>query len=96
MRDHDGELSFMPRLPARIERLAFRLLFRGSLLKVTVAKTEATYTIVEGQPLGLSHHGETITVMPGQHVSRAIPPVPAREAPRQPPGRAPDQRAPNQ
>ncbi len=96
LRDHDGELTFRPRLPARIERLAFRLIFRGSRLKVTVAKTEATYTILEGQPLELSHHGETITVMPGQHVSRAIPPAPARAAPRQPPGRAPDQRAPNQ
>jgi alpha,alpha-trehalose phosphorylase len=96
LRDHDGELSFRPRLPARIERLAFRLIFRGSLLKVTVTKTEATYTILEGQPLELRHHGETITVMPGQHVSRVIPPAPVRTAPRQPPGRAPDQRAPNQ
>src|SRR6266536_1443014 len=29
MRDHDGKLTFAPRLPARLEHLAFRLLFRG-------------------------------------------------------------------
>ena len=36
MRDHDGKLTFAPRLPPRLERLAFRLSFRGSLLKVEV------------------------------------------------------------
>src|SRR5205814_708930 len=34
MRDHDGFLSFAPRLPPRLERLAFGLRFRGRVLKV--------------------------------------------------------------
>ena len=38
MRDHDGELTFAPRLPARLERLAFRLRFRGRRLKVEVTR----------------------------------------------------------
>ncbi len=48
MRDHDGALSFAPRLPARLERLAFRLVFRGRRLKVDVTKHEATYTAARG------------------------------------------------
>src|SRR5205823_14347990 len=39
MRDHDGFLSFAPKLPARLERLAFGLRFRGRLLKVEATKT---------------------------------------------------------
>src|SRR5204862_6028219 len=50
MRDHEGVLSFSPRLPARLQRLAFRLLFRGRRVKVEVTKNEATYR-VEGEPL---------------------------------------------
>src|SRR5262249_3304838 len=45
MRDHDGSLSFVPRLPPRLERLTFRLLFRGRRLKVEVTKGEAIYML---------------------------------------------------
>src|SRR5205814_6976018 len=51
MRDHDGVLAFAPRLPARLQRLAFRLLFRGRRLRVEVTRKQATYTLVEGGPL---------------------------------------------
>ena len=49
MRDHGGKLTFAPRLPARLERLAFRLLFRGRRLKVEATKTHATYTLLDGR-----------------------------------------------
>src|SRR5207237_2549741 len=51
MRDHDGFLSFAPRLPSRLERLAFGIRFRGRLLQVEATKTEATYTLLEGKTL---------------------------------------------
>src|SRR5215475_13394678 len=60
MRDHDGKLSFVPRLPPRLERLTFRLLFRGRRLKVEVTKGEAIYTLVEGPPLEVTHHGDLV------------------------------------
>src|SRR6185312_3159895 len=47
MRDHDGSLTFAPRLPERLERLAFRLLFRGRRLMVEARKTDATYTLLD-------------------------------------------------
>jgi alpha,alpha-trehalose phosphorylase len=92
MRDYDGALTFAPRLPARLQRLAFRLLFRGRCLKVEATPAEATYTLMGGEPLEIGHHGETLTVAKGGPVKRPIPPAPARPTPLQPPGRAPTRR----
>jgi alpha,alpha-trehalose phosphorylase len=89
MRDHDGALTFAPRLPARLERLAFRLLYRGRCLKVEATKAEATYALLAGEPLEIGHHGETITVSSSGPVTRPIPRLHVRDAPLQPPGRAP-------
>jgi alpha,alpha-trehalose phosphorylase len=92
MRDHNGSLTFAPRLPARLVRLAFRLLFRGRRLKVEVTKDATTYTLFEGEPLEIAHHGEPITVAEGEPVTRANPPAPPRPTPSQPPGREPRRR----
>jgi alpha,alpha-trehalose phosphorylase len=90
LRDHDGFLSFAPRLPTRLERLAFGLRFRDRLLKVEATKTEATYTLEGGEPLELSHHGNRVTVSTERSVTRKIPPAtPGRPAPSPPPGREP-------
>ena len=92
MRDHDGRLTFAPRLPARLGRLVFRLLFRGRCLKVEATKTHATYSLSGGPPLELDHHGTTITVSVDEPVTREIPPAPDLPQPAQPPGRAPARR----
>ena len=89
MRDHDGELTFTPRLPARLERLAFRLLFRGRRLKVDLTKTNASYELLDGPPLEVRHHGKPLVLAAGEPVLEAIPPPPSRPAPTQPYGRAP-------
>jgi alpha,alpha-trehalose phosphorylase len=93
MRDHDGDLTFAPRLPARLERLAFRLHFRGRRLKVEVRKPHATYTLLDGDPLEIGHHGKTITISTKEPVVEPIPPAVTRPTPNQPPGRAPRRRA---
>jgi len=93
MRDHAGKLTFGPRLPGRLARLRFRLLYRGRRLSVEITKDEATYTILEGDPLELAHHGEAITVSPDAPTTRSIPPPPDRPTPSQPAGRAPRRRA---
>jgi alpha,alpha-trehalose phosphorylase len=92
MRDHGGELTFAPRLPQRLERLTFRLLFRGRRLKVEATKAEATYLLLEGEPLEIGHHGKTITVSTSEAVTEPIPSSPERASPTQPPGRAPARR----
>ena len=90
MRDHDGFLSFAPRLPPRLERLAFGLRFRGRVLKVAATKTEAMYSLNEGEPLELSHYGTRITVSTERSITRPIRPKDPRDpAPSPPPGREP-------
>ncbi len=93
MRDYGGKLSFAPRLPQRLERLAFRLLIRGRRLSIEATKTDATYTLLDGRPLELAHHGEAITLSTDSPVTRAIPPVAGSgPAPGQPKWRAPARR----
>ena len=61
LRSHDGSLSFAPRLPEGIVRLAFHLLFRGRRLRVEVRATEATYRLLDGSPLVVRHYGDEIS-----------------------------------
>jgi alpha,alpha-trehalose phosphorylase len=89
MRDHDGLLTFGPRLPERLGRLAFGLCFRGRRLKVEVESDQVRYSLLEAAPLEIAHHGQAVNVTAEKPVTRAIPPPPARTVPRQPPGRAP-------
>ncbi len=94
MRDHDGQLTFAPRLTPPLTRIAFRLLFRARKLQVEVTPEQASYTLLAGETLELSHHGESITVTAGAPLVRPIPPAPQRERPTQPQGREPGGAAP--
>ncbi len=94
MRDHDGELSFAPRLPGTLTRLAFRLAFRGRRLMVEVEPKQARYSLLEGSALEIAHHGSRLRVGHGKPEVRDIPSVAPREAPQQPPGRVPVRRSP--
>jgi alpha,alpha-trehalose phosphorylase len=92
MRDHDGELSFSPRLPDAIRRLCFRLSFRGRRLQVEVVHERATYSLLEGAALEIVHHDQRRSVEPGHPLELEIPPPPTPERPHQPPGREPARR----
>jgi alpha,alpha-trehalose phosphorylase len=94
MRDHGGELSFSPRLPGALTRLKFRLKFRGRKLVVEVNHQSASYSLLEGEPLEITHHGERVTVTPDEPSSLTIPAIKPRGAPSQPPGREPVRRRP--
>ena len=94
MRGHYGDLSFGPRLPEEITRLAFRLGFRGRRLEVEVKPREATYALLAGEPLEIDHHGERFELTRDEATTRPIPVPPARKAPQQPPGREPARRRP--
>jgi trehalose/maltose hydrolase-like predicted phosphorylase len=83
-----GVLSFSPRLPPGLGSLAFRVRYRGRLLMVETRGTEARYSLLDGEPIDLSHHGQDFTLGP-QQVSLPIPPLVAGPRPVQPAGRAP-------
>ncbi len=95
MRDHDGNLSFNPRLPERLTRLAFGLCFRERRLRVEVEDGQARYSLLQGEPLRIAHHGQTITVAREGPVTCPIPRLVVGEAPRAPAGRRPARRRPS-
>ena len=94
MRDRGGGLSFAPRLPSALTRLAFRVTFRGRSLMVEVTPKEARYSLLAGEALRIHHHGRALSVPAGKSVTRAIPSIKAGARPEQPPGREPQRRRP--
>jgi alpha,alpha-trehalose phosphorylase len=90
MRDTAGRLCFAPRLPERLTRLCFTLSPRGRRLHVEVSARDVTYSLLEGQPLDIAHHGDHLVIVKGDAVVRPIPPAPARPRPKQPAGREPE------
>jgi alpha,alpha-trehalose phosphorylase len=92
MRHHGAELGFGPRLPPGIKRLAFRMTFQDRLLKVTIAKSRATYQLVQGKPLRFDHFGEEVRLGRRSAVTRTIPRLAAGKEPKQPRGREPARR----
>jgi alpha,alpha-trehalose phosphorylase len=94
MRDLGESLSFAPRLPEALKRLAFSVRHRGRCVRVEVGRRQASYTLVRGEgAVRLLHHGETLTV-DGEPAVRPIPPALERPAPVQPFGREPPHRSP--
>jgi alpha,alpha-trehalose phosphorylase len=91
MRAYSDPLAFLPRIPDEISSLSFRLRYRGRKLRVTVTSRQATYELMDGEPLDLVHHGEQFT-LGAEPVTRKIPPFAAGPRPVQPPGREPYQR----
>jgi alpha,alpha-trehalose phosphorylase len=102
LRDHDGQLSFSPRLPTEITRLAFHVRWRGDLINVSIADGHVTYTFVspEDEPaapghrttsrIDVLHDGQTHTLMRNRPVRLRLARVSAAgEQPRQPAGRPP-------
>ncbi len=95
MRDHDGTLSFAPRLPPELSGLEFRMCFAGSRICVTIRRDEVTYQLFRGEPVHTSHHGKPITLAEGNPVTLPIPPPPQNPPTHQPAGRAPTRRRPH-
>ncbi|ABD13693.1 trehalose/maltose hydrolase or phosphorylase [Frankia casuarinae] len=89
LRDGGEVISFAPRLPEGLTRLAFGLCVRGRHLRVEVSDSTAVYTVPAGPAMTLLHHGKTVRVVPGQPVSMEVPPTPVLERPKQPSGREP-------
>ncbi len=92
MRDHGGDLTFAPRLPSRLTRLAFRVVFQGRVLAVEVHQGWARYRLVSGAPMEIAHHGHRFKVAhDGADID--IPAAPRVDPVRQPPGSAPRRRS---
>src|SRR6516162_7933128 len=84
-----GQVSFAPRLPEGLNRLAFSLMLRGQRLRVEVTQASVRYLVADGDPLKILHHGTALTLEAGKPERRRIAPAPVRPRPSQPPGRGP-------
>lgn len=85
MRDHDGELSFGPRLPLHLRRLSFRLRWREVSLRVTITRDSVTYE-ADGD-VTFRHEGKEVQVRAGEETTFRVDPVddiPAPPSPRPP------------
>ena len=92
LRRQDGIVTFAPRLPDAITRLAFCLIIRGRRLRVEVTRDKARYLLTGGEPLEIAHHGTRLTLAAGEAQERRLPPAPSVARSRQPPGREPARR----
>ncbi|MET8139435.1 glycosyl hydrolase family 65 protein [Sphaerisporangium sp. NPDC005288] len=89
MRAGGGHICFAPKLPPGITRLAFRLRYRGRLLRVGVTPASTTYRLLSGPPMTLTHHGHRFSI-DGRPVTHPTVKVsPPKVSIRQPPGREP-------
>jgi alpha,alpha-trehalose phosphorylase len=65
VRDFDGRLTIDPRLPSRLQRLAFSLRFRDRQIRVELSHDRERYWIDEGGPLDLEIRGEKVRLEVG-------------------------------
>ena len=69
MRDHWGELSFDPRLPADWPSLSFPLHWHGTRLQVTITAADLTIVAGEGDPVAFAVRGASFEVAGGETVT---------------------------
>ncbi|ALU38621.1 glycosyl hydrolase [Kocuria flava] len=87
-----GRLRLAPRLPAGLDRIAFRLRWRGRRLGVETTRAGTVVRVLDGQPgaVDLQIDGRARTAAPGRPATAPLHvPDPPAPAPVQPPGRAP-------
>jgi alpha,alpha-trehalose phosphorylase len=94
VRVYDGELMFFPRLPGPLTKLTYRTHYDRRSVVIEVTQGQAQYTLLEGEPLEVTHYGRRIRLSSDKRRREKIPPAPEREPPSQPPGRAPRKRRP--
>jgi alpha,alpha-trehalose phosphorylase len=89
LRDHGDTLAFAPRLPPRLTRLSFRIVYRGRRLRVDLHQGQTRYELLRGEALELMHYGEGFTLTVDEPEVRTSPDAPAVRDVAQPPGREP-------
>jgi alpha,alpha-trehalose phosphorylase len=95
MRDRDGTLSFAPRLPGELTRLAFTISHRGRRLSGGETHHPTPHRLAGDAPLQVIHDGEAASVRAGNPLvlpARKASPAGPSGPPAQPRGREPRRR----
>lgn len=69
MRDHDGQLSFDPRLPESWTGLTFHFRVLGTKVRATLTQDSYTFEVIEGTALDLTVRGEKVMLSAGTSVT---------------------------
>ncbi len=69
MRDHNGSITFDPRLPEDWERLVFRVSLRGTRVRVEVVHGSIAFAVEEGESTTLAVRDHHVTVTAGTPVT---------------------------
>ncbi|MFW6119069.1 MAG: beta-phosphoglucomutase [Planctomycetota bacterium] len=73
MRDYPAGLQFDPMLPGEWDGYRFKLLHRGRRIEVDVHEHEATYRLLEGEPLEFRSGTHTVTLTPDSPEKQLAP-----------------------
>jgi alpha,alpha-trehalose phosphorylase len=68
MRDHDGRITFDPRLPEGWSGLTFRLTVRGTRVRVTLEQEQMTFEVEDGERFRAHVRGVLVDVRRGEPV----------------------------
>jgi alpha,alpha-trehalose phosphorylase len=96
LRHVDGTVSFAPRLPDGLARIAFTLVVRGQRLRVEITHETATYSVANGQSLEVLHYDDKLHLTADKPQSRPVRKVKPTPRPSQPAGREPARRRPTE
>lgn len=94
VRVRDKRLTFSPRLPTQLDRMAFTYAFRGRRIRVELSRLQASYELIEGPDIKVEHWGSVLELTKDEAETAAIPEASDVECFRQPAGRAPTRRRP--
>ncbi|MFP7761584.1 glycoside hydrolase family 65 protein [Marisediminicola sp. LYQ85] len=72
MRDHNGDLTFDPRLPEGWDGISFKLTVSGSRMRVDLEQDIVTFTIETGSSVSFSVRGRAVTVTADEPVTIAL------------------------
>jgi len=75
VRDHDGEISIDPRLPATWRRLEFSLRVRDRQLRIRLEQERERYLLESGDALELRIRGERVRLVPAEPHELTGPPA---------------------
>jgi alpha,alpha-trehalose phosphorylase len=88
MRATKDGLSFIPQLPPGLAGLCYHMRYQGRIIRVDVRHGTASYSLISGDPLAVTHHGQQLTIEK-KAKSLDIPAPPVLPPPSQPAGRVP-------
>jgi alpha,alpha-trehalose phosphorylase len=83
-RQHNGTVSFAPRLPSGLTKISLGLTIKGRRLRVAFDSDQTTYELLDGDPIDITHYGTVFSLSQGKPETKINPELPKLAKPNQP------------